>query len=349
MSAAQVRKRWSLRKERIVRRVLQTDPSQEYFVYVPSSSGAAAPLFVAVHGISYNAYEQARLFSRYCDVYGAVMVAPHFVAERHSDYQRLGRDGRSTRADVTLDAIIEEAGWLTGASTAQIYLFGYSGGGQFAHRYALAHPHRVARAVVAAAGWYTFPDPRTRFPYGIRRSRELRGVRFDPEEFLRVPLSVFVGDQDTTSEGLRRSGRVNRQQGKTRLERARRWVEAMRVAADTYHLESLVSYEEIAGGQHSFKQLMLEGRLGDRVFDALFGLPAAIGDGGNGHERTHPSSPGGDDDERTVPLASGGPEDERTVPVALRGHDERTVPVAPGGNENEPVGHVAEGGNHGSS
>ena len=333
MSAAQVRKRWSLRKERIVRRVLQTDPSQEYFVYVPGTHGAAAPLFVAVHGISRSAYEQARLFSRYCDTFGAVMVAPHFTAERHRDYQRLGRDDRGTRADVTLDAIIEEAGWLTGASTTQIYLFGYSGGGQFAHRYAMAHPHRVARAVVAAAGWYTFPDPRTRFPYGIRRSRELRGVRFDPEEFLRVPLSVFVGDQDTTGEGLRQSGRVNRQQGKTRVDRARRWVEAMQVAANTYHLESLVSYEEIPGGQHSFKQLMLEGRLGDRAFDALFGLPADIGAGGNGHEGASRGAPRGVENERTVPLASGGQEDEGAVHVA------------PGGNGDEPVGHVAEGRN----
>lgn len=253
-------------------RVCQQDPGQRYFVYVPGSGGEDARLLVAVHGTSRNSEEHAYSFAPYCEEFGVVLVAPHFAEGRARDYQRLGGSGCGPRADVVLDGILEETACLTGAATARFYLFGRSGGGQFAHRYTMAHPHRVAGAVIAAAGWYTFPDPRRRFPYGIRRSRDLPDVRFDAEEFLRVPITVIVGEEDTGSAELRRSKRA-REQGETRVERARNWVAAMRAAARAHHLDPLVSYESIPGGDHSFTQLMQSGRLGDRVFSALFGAP----------------------------------------------------------------------------
>ncbi len=220
-----------------------------------------------MHGLSRNSQQQARLFSGYCESFGAVLAAPLFSAERHGDYQRLGRN----RADLALDPILEEAASLTGACAAQIHLFGYSGGAQFAHRYVMAHPHRVARAVVAAAGWYTFPDARRRFPHGIRPSRRFPDLRLDPEEFLRVPMTVLVGEQDQTGASLRRSERIDQQQGMTRVERARNWVAAMREAAAARALEPRVSLEVVAETGHSFRRFMERGKLGDRVFEALFG------------------------------------------------------------------------------
>lgn len=288
MGPAELQGRWTLRRMQVLRRVLQEDPEQEYFVYVPSAGGQGSPLFVAVHGVARNASEQARLFAPYAERLGVVLVAPAFSGDQHDDYQRLGREGRGARADLALDAIVEEIAWLTGAAVGQIHLFGYSGGAQFAHRYVMAYPQRVARAVIASAGWYTFPDPRHRFPYGIRPSRDLPRVRFDPEEFLRVPMAVLVGDLDTTDDGLRRTKRVDRQQGTTRVERAQNWVEAMRAAAEAHHLPCLVSLGMIAGGDHSFRDLMKTGQLGERVVAALFEArvhPEASDDGKKPHRR----------------------------------------------------------------
>lgn len=264
-----MRRTRSLPSERVSRRVLEADPRQEYLVYVPSTGGHGAPLFVSVHGLSRNSEEQASRFAGYCETLGVVLVAPVFAAEQHGDYQRLGRN----RADLVLSAIVEEVASTTGAAAERIHLFGYSGGAQFAHRYTMAHPHRVARAVIASAGWYTFPDVGRRYPHGVRPSRRLPDLHFDPEEFLRVPMAVLVGEQDQTSGRLRRSKRIDRQQGVTRVERARSWVAAMRAAAEAYHLEPLVTYEEVAGSGHSFKQFMTCGALGERVFEALFALP----------------------------------------------------------------------------
>jgi pimeloyl-ACP methyl ester carboxylesterase len=262
--------RWSLPRSRILQRVLQTDPNQEYFVYVPSSGAYEAPIFVTVHGLSRNSCEHARVFSHLCETAGVVMVSPKFTAEQHADYQRLGRLGRGVRADRILDRCVAEVASLTGADATQIYLFGYSGGAQFAHRYLMAHPHRVARAVVASAGWYTFPDTRIRFPYGIRPNRRLPGVNFNPEEFLRVPVTVLVGERDVARANLRSTERVNEQQGKNRVERARKWVATMRAAAEAYGLEPCVTYTEVPATDHSFTQFCQRGALAVRVFHALF-------------------------------------------------------------------------------
>lgn len=262
---------WSLPTGRVLRRVLQADPMQEYLLYVPSSGGAEAPIFVAVHGLACNPQELARAFSTNCETAGVVMLAPIFTSEQHADYQRLGRVGRGVRADITLDRCVAEVVTLTNADAEQLHLFGYSGGAQFVHRYLMAHPHRVSAAVVASAGWYTFPDMQARFPYGIRPQRRLPGVNFNPEEFLRVPITVLVGRDDVNAEHLRSTERVNQQQGKNRVERARNWVAAMRAAATAYGYEPQFTYVEVPEVDHSFTKFCERGALPERVFAALFG------------------------------------------------------------------------------
>ncbi|HEV3010348.1 MAG TPA: hypothetical protein VGX52_15075 [Burkholderiales bacterium] len=267
---------WSLPRGRVLQRVLQADPSQAYVVYIPKSGASGAPIFVAVHGLSSNPTELAGVFSDLCESTGAVMVAPVFTAERHADYQRLGRAGRGVRADLALDRCVAEVASLTSADAMQIHLFGYSGGAQFAHRYLMAHPHRVARAVIASAGWYTFPDTRQRFPYGIRRHRSLPGVNFDPQEFLRVPITVLVGQADVGTAKVRSTARCNAQQGVNRLERARNWTAAMRTTAEAYGYEPCVSCIEVPEVDHSFRTFCERGALAQRVFAALFDVPVPI-------------------------------------------------------------------------
>jgi len=273
MSSIHPNANWSLPRKQVLRRVLRSDPTLEYFVYVPATGGADAPLFVTVHGISRNSEEHATLFAPYAEALGAVMVAPTFSPAGFADYQRLGRMGRGARADVSLQSIVEETAWLTGASPAQIYLFGHSGGAQFAHRYAMAHPQRIARLAVASAGWYTFPTTQRRFPYGIRPNANLPGLSFDPEKFLRVPIAVLVGEEDGTDAHVRHTERLDAEQGTTRVDRARNWVAAMRDLAAAYHLEPRVTLEMVKGHDHSFREFMTQGKLGERVFEALFGLP----------------------------------------------------------------------------
>ena len=267
------RKRATLRPGEVIECAREGVSRQNYFLYVPTRGGAESPLMVAVHGLARNADELAAHFAAHCEARGVVLVAPLF-SQKFSDYQRLGRHGRGPRADAALEAILDEVVMLTGARATPIHLFGHSGGAQFVHRYSMAYPHRVAGAVVVNAGWYTFPKRRRRFPHGIRRSASLPDVRFDPDEFLRVPIAVLVGERDTTVN-LRRSARVERQQGATRIERGRTWVDATRAAAAARQLEPLVSFGLHPEGAHAFAELMESCDLGARAMTALFGDAAA--------------------------------------------------------------------------
>jgi pimeloyl-ACP methyl ester carboxylesterase len=260
----------------IVRRTLEGEPDNEYFAYVPVALASGAPIFVSVHGISRGIFEQLRYFQEFCERCGVAMVAPHFTAERHGDYQRLGRSGRGPRADLLLDRYVAEVASLTGADATKLHLFGVSGGAQFVHRYLMAHPQKVACAVAVAAGWYTFPDTRIKFPYGIRPNRKLPGVAFDPERFLRVPVTVIVGEKDTGLDAVRRNERLDRQQGRNRVQRAREWVATMRVSAEIFGIEPCVRYLEIRGADHSFTDLCERGALPARVFHALFGTAGLL-------------------------------------------------------------------------
>ena len=260
---------WSLPRGRILHRALRAHPVQEYLLYLPSTGVAGASVLVAVHGISRNAIEQANAFAELCEKRGSVLVVPVFNAELHDDYQRLGRLGRGVRADLALNRCLDEVAVLTGADVTQFRLFGFSGGAQFAHRYLMVHPHRVSHAVIVAAGWYTHPDPGERYPYGIRNNRRMPNVNINPEELLQVPIHVLVGAMDTGTNKLRRTQRVNAQQGETRLERAHSWVDAMRTAAVKYGMEPRVTLSEVDGVDHSVSAFSGRGRLQSRV-DEIF-------------------------------------------------------------------------------
>ncbi len=256
---------------KIISRKLISDPKQEYFLYLPCKRCHGLPIFVTVHGVKRMAREHAREFAPFADRYNVVLVAPLFPKRRFNDYQRLGGNGKSARSDRVLNRIIEEVRFLTGADANKLYMFGYSGGGQFVHRYAMAYPQKVKRIVVAAPGWYTFPDHKIKYPRGIRRTRKLPGITFDPAQFLSIPACVMVGDQDVYRDAeLNTSCHVDRQQGLNRLERGRAWIRSMQNAARERNMNTEFDFQILPGCNHSFLKCMSAGRMGERVFKFLF-------------------------------------------------------------------------------
>lgn len=264
----------------------------DYFLFVPAGASPDLPLLVAIHGISRNAREQAALFSPLATRNGFSVLAPRFDEDEYRDYQRLGRPGRGRRADAALDSLLAEL-QRTGVASREIFLFGYSGGGQFVHRYGMAHPERVRGVIVAAAGWYTFPDPSLDYPYGIRVDAELPGVHLRPKDFLRVPMLAVVGDDDRDrDESLRRSRALDRQQGRNRVERARRWVRAMRTAAREREMHPRVELATLDGAGHSFEESMRAG-LGELVVDYLNRWRRPPGESADADRRApDPAAPG---------------------------------------------------------
>lgn len=231
-----------------------------------SARGKPIPLVVCVHGIAIDAEEQIRLLSPFADRHAFALLAPVFEPGVWSDYQRLGRRGRGPRADLALQALIDDCASELGFRVGEIFLIGYSGGAQFVHRYVLAHPSRATAVVAAAAGWYTPPDPRRAYPHGLRIDGSLAGVQIEPADLHRCPILVCVGDRDVArDESVRCSPRLDRVQGMNRRERARRWVDDTRRAARRLGIEPRVSLLELPDVGHSFAQCM-EAGLGEAAF-----------------------------------------------------------------------------------
>ncbi|MBY0400884.1 hypothetical protein K2X89_11350 [Myxococcota bacterium] len=233
-----------------------------YHALVPDQAveTGRASLVIAVHGISRNALEQMTGFSSLARERGWVLVAPCFDTPADDDYQRLGRRGRGRRADLALDAAIHRLSEERKIEFDRRFFFGYSGGGQFVHRYLMAHPDRVSAAVVAAAGWYTFPDGSHAYPLGLRIGGAVAGVQMEPERFLRVPLRVIVGALDVDRDGsVRTSKKVDQLQGDDRIQRARRWIAAMQAAARRRSIPARHELSILEGVGHSFSDCVEAG------------------------------------------------------------------------------------------
>jgi pimeloyl-ACP methyl ester carboxylesterase len=236
------------------------------FVRRPAAE-AQAGVLVLVHGRARHPRWLLRAFASEGTRRGYVVVAPLFERRRFRDYQRLAGRSGSLAASESLRRACDAVQEAMGIRRAPLSLVGFSGGAQFAHRFTLAHPGEVRQLVVAAAGWYTLPDPRLAYPYGLAPSAELPGGLPNLEEFLRVPIRVMVGENDVRRDAsLNTSPAVDYTQGLHRIERARRWVDAVHAAARERNVTSRVALEILPRVGHSMRDAIEHGGLVDRTF-----------------------------------------------------------------------------------
>lgn len=233
---------------------------------LPNIESVEAPPLVAIHGVRRGARAQAELLAERAASLGRTVIAPIFDVDNWPHYQQVVRKQRADLALISLMTELRRAGiW----GTRTFDLAGYSGGAQYAHRFAMLYPCLLSRLTVASAGWYTFPDS-TPFPYGLGASNELaddRGPQFTArlDQFLRLPIQVCVGAKDNVPDRNTRSGRkIDRQQGKDRLTRAKRWVASLSQAASKRGIAPCVTLSILPGCGHNFRLCVQQGEL-DRL------------------------------------------------------------------------------------
>ncbi len=261
-------------KNSVKTRVSRNYPEFKYHTYVPSYGAEGLPVLVAVHGISHRAKEQVRAFRYFAERYGFVVIAPLFCRKNFPAYQRLGVSKQTVPcySDVALNTLLDEVTEETGAITEKVYLFGYSAGGQFVHRYAMAYPHRAHAVVTGAAGWYTFPDINQPFPRGLGNNSKTRPINFNLSQFLTIPMAAIVGEKDNNPNeaAFKRKIQLDLQQGVTRLERAEHWITAMQQAAALYGYDTQYKKIILASCGHSFTECVDKGQLAFRAIKFLF-------------------------------------------------------------------------------
>ena len=146
---------------------------REYFLFLPRDfdrSKTYWPL-VVVHGggqrgrTAFPNASVARIaFSSGLE---AIVISPSFSNE-DTNASRFGSLGEDRFLDTVLEAVRKEY-----VLRPKLLLTGYSRGGQFTHRYAMAHPEQVAAVAPLASGTWTTPDGR----FLVEESGEVRNAR----------------------------------------------------------------------------------------------------------------------------------------------------------------------------
>lgn len=201
-------------------------PEREYYLLLPTDLHPGAEPLVLVHGISRNAPELVLRFAELASRLGVPLIAPLFRRDSFGQYQQAIDPRSGQRSDLALLDILDNASSRFGLATQQIALFGFSGGAQFAHRFALLHADRVRICVPVSAGWYTMPDPELAWPLGLGQSPH----PIHPQA-RSLPFHVIVGQRERDDDdALRRNPELDALQGENRRARARNWHRALRKA-----------------------------------------------------------------------------------------------------------------------
>jgi pimeloyl-ACP methyl ester carboxylesterase len=228
-------------------------------VLVPEGFDASLPPLVALHGIARDAGALEDAFGADADAAGRVLVVPHFSADEWPVFQRIDR----ARPDRVLLALLSQVRETLALRTGKVELFGFSGGAQLAHRFAMLLPQRVTRLHIASPGWFCLPDSDAAFPAGLadpavkrRRSPDIAAaMRAQIDNYLRLPVRVYVGSRDTHNDkALRKDPVINATQGVNRRQRAETYVRRFAAAAARRGILPDVRLSVLKNCSHDFIQ-----------------------------------------------------------------------------------------------
>ncbi|KAI1101043.1 alpha/beta-hydrolase [Jackrogersella minutella] len=195
-------------------RALASDPRVSYALYVPPkyySDGAGSapapaklPLVVSVHGTRrhvYDVYDLAPL----ADSTPCAILAPLFPTgldgPNDIDSYKLLRS-KTLRSDLALLSMLDEVAvrWPD-IDTDKIFLMGFSGGGQFAHRFLYLYPERLAAVSIGAPGFTTVLDDQRNWPAGTKDVDALFERNINKDLIRKVSIQLIVGSADVKVHG----------------------------------------------------------------------------------------------------------------------------------------------------
>jgi hypothetical protein len=181
-----------------------------------------------MHGTGRGFVGYRDAFSAFGRWHNCIILAPLFPIGVLGDGNRDGfkylREG-DIRYDRVLLAMVEQVGASYGLDFDRFALFGYSGGGHFAHRFLMLHPQRLWAATIGAPGSVTLLDPTRDWWVGTRNVKALFGAEIDMKALASVPVQMVVGAADletweiTHREGGRHWMPDANHAGRTRPER----------------------------------------------------------------------------------------------------------------------------------
>lgn len=191
-------------RRRTLLQASQTDQRFSYCMYVPDTyreyETRTYPLLVLIHGTERDPEGYRNGFSQFAEEHQCIVLAPLFpcgiiepALEMHN-YKFLRF--HDIRFDLFLLDLIDEVGTRYRLDAERFLLFGFSGGGQFVHRFAYLHGKRLMGVSIGAPGWVTLPDPDKPWWVGTGGMADVFGTPADLEALGSVPIQIVVGADD---------------------------------------------------------------------------------------------------------------------------------------------------------
>lgn len=201
----------------------QRDQRFSYCLYVPrahQNPAVTLPLVVIVHGTQRTAERYRDAYRDFAEQHGCGVLAPLFPAgiadpaDLHG-FKRI--QFHDIRFDRVLLDIVAEAGERYRVHTERFCLHGFSGGGQFAHRFAYLHPHRLTAVSIGAPGRITRISQDVPWSLGTADLHERFGTGLDLSALREVAVQLVIGAEDTDTWEIANPG--PEEGGNNRIER----------------------------------------------------------------------------------------------------------------------------------
>lgn len=244
----------------------RADQRFAYCLYVPTDYKRSAErryrLIVAVHGTERGFMYYRDAFADVAERTGCIVLAPLFpvgigVPGDLEGYKFL--DAAGVRYDLLLLEIVAEVAETYRVDVDRFLLYGFSGGGHFAHRFFMLHPDRLAAVSIGAPGIVTLLDDRFDYWAGTRDVEARFGIRIDLAAMRDVAVHLLIGGDDTETWEIALSpddpdwwvdGAEH--QGETRLDR----MAALRRSYETHGIA--VEQTVVPGVGHDDRELLGE-------------------------------------------------------------------------------------------
>jgi len=245
----------AIRQPRDLKPVVSTEAIPAHTLYLPTNAAARQPLpvLVALHGMGNDGASFSGPLLAQAERNGWVVVAPTFAYGDWTDPEQVRRD--DTYFIPQLKALLDSLPARTGLQMQpRALLYGFSRGGQLAHRFASFYPQQVLGAVSYSCGTYTLPFTAPpdgtaslsySFPFGMADLARYTGRPLDLEALRRVGFLIGVGANDNKPADL--PHQWDPYLGTTRVERAQTYYRALvglgipaqvTVFQDSIHLET---------------------------------------------------------------------------------------------------------------
>jgi predicted esterase len=223
-----------------------------YYVYNPKH-GEGIPiekrqLFVLIHSSGREPLDYIEKFQSFADENNLVLLAPLFTEDctnppNEANYKFVKFN--QFRFDQIVLEMIHRASRIYNFDEEKFVMHGFSGGGQFVHRFYYTQPQKLTAVSIGAPGIATFIDDSENWYAGTADFNQIFNQSIDFVQMKQVPVQLIVGGNDTDDSFMSDHDEYREKYGKSRLQRMKHLEENYRKFGIEVH------FDEIEGVGHN--------------------------------------------------------------------------------------------------